>query len=120
MSPADRLHGLRVLITRPAGQADRLHSLIAAAGGRPVRLPAIEILDTLTPRHSVERFGVILRVDFYQPEDLEKIVLRSARLLEIPIKKEGAFEIARRSRGTPSSSVWSIRTWYPARCRWRT
>ncbi|UCF56394.1 MAG: Holliday junction branch migration DNA helicase RuvB [Deltaproteobacteria bacterium] len=48
-----------------------------------------------------ERFGVILRVDFYQPEDLEKIVLRSARLLEIPIKEEGAFEIARRSRGTP-------------------
>ena len=48
-----------------------------------------------------ERFGVILRVDFYQPEDLEEIVLRSAMLLEIPIKKEGAFEIARRSRGTP-------------------
>ena len=48
-----------------------------------------------------ERFGVILRVDFYQAEDLEKIVLRSARLLEIPINEEGAFEIARRSRGTP-------------------
>ena len=47
MSPADRLHGLRVLITRPAGQADRLHGLVAAAGGRPVRLPAIEIHDTL-------------------------------------------------------------------------
>ncbi|MEJ2723943.1 MAG: Holliday junction DNA helicase RuvB C-terminal domain-containing protein, partial [Deltaproteobacteria bacterium] len=40
-------------------------------------------------------------VDFYEPEDLQKIVLRSARLLEIPIKTEGAFEIARRSRGTP-------------------
>ena len=51
MSPADRLHGLRVLITRPAGQADRLHGLIAAAGGRPVRLPAIEILDTLDQQH---------------------------------------------------------------------
>lgn len=48
-----------------------------------------------------ERFGVILRVDFYQPEDLEIIVRRSASLLEIPIKKEGAFEIAKRSRGTP-------------------
>jgi len=47
------------------------------------------------------RFGVILRVDFYRPEDLQKIVLRSARLLELPIKDEGAFEIARRSRGTP-------------------
>lgn len=48
-----------------------------------------------------ERFGVILRVDFYQPEDLEIIVQRSASLLEIPIKKDGAIEIAKRSRGTP-------------------
>ncbi len=48
-----------------------------------------------------ERFGVILRVEFYRPEELEKIVLRSSRLLEIPINGEGAFEIARRSRGTP-------------------
>ena len=48
-----------------------------------------------------ERFGVILRVDFYQPEDLEIIVQRSASLLEIPIKKGGAIEIAKRSRGTP-------------------
>ena len=46
MIPADSLRGLRVLVTRPAGQADRLHDLIAAAGGRPVRLPAIEIHDT--------------------------------------------------------------------------
>jgi Holliday junction DNA helicase RuvB len=48
-----------------------------------------------------ERFGVILRVEFYKPEELQTIVVRSAGLLDIPIKKEGAFEIARRSRGTP-------------------
>jgi Holliday junction DNA helicase RuvB len=48
-----------------------------------------------------ERFGVILRVEFYKPEELEKIVLRSAKLLDIPIEDDGAFEIARRSRGTP-------------------
>ena len=48
-----------------------------------------------------DRFGVILRVDFYRPEELQIIVLRSARLLELPIKEEGAYEIARRSRGTP-------------------
>jgi Holliday junction DNA helicase RuvB len=48
-----------------------------------------------------ERFGVVLRVDFYQPEDLEKIVMRSAELLEIPINDKGAHEIAKRSRGTP-------------------
>jgi Holliday junction DNA helicase RuvB len=47
------------------------------------------------------RFGVILRVEFYGPEDLLKIVKRSAKLLDIPIHNEGAFEIARRSRGTP-------------------
>ncbi len=48
-----------------------------------------------------DRFGVMLRVDFYGPEDLKKIVLRSASLLEIPIEEDGAFEIARRARGTP-------------------
>ncbi|HIC85318.1 MAG TPA: Holliday junction branch migration DNA helicase RuvB [Desulfobacterales bacterium] len=48
-----------------------------------------------------DRFGVMLRVDFYEPDDLKKIVLRSAQLLEIPIDEDGAFEIARRARGTP-------------------
>jgi Holliday junction DNA helicase RuvB len=48
-----------------------------------------------------ERFGVILRVEFYRPEDLQMIVSRSAMILEIPIKEDGAFEIAKRSRGTP-------------------
>ena len=48
-----------------------------------------------------DRFGVVLRVEFYQPEDLKQIIMRSARLLEIPIKEEGAFEIAGRARGTP-------------------
>ena len=48
-----------------------------------------------------DRFGVSLRVDFYGPEHLQEIIIRSARLLDIPIKKEGAFEIAKRARGTP-------------------
>lgn len=48
-----------------------------------------------------DRFGVVLRVDFYTPEELQIIITRSARLLGISIDKEGAFEIARRSRGTP-------------------
>jgi len=47
------------------------------------------------------RFGVVLRLDYYEPEDLFHIVLRSAKLLGIEITKEGALEIARRSRGTP-------------------
>lgn len=48
-----------------------------------------------------ERFGVIQRVDFYRSEDLQKIIARSARILEVPISEDGASEIARRSRGTP-------------------
>lgn len=47
------------------------------------------------------RFGVVGRLDFYEPEDLFNIVIRSARILKIPVTEEGAFEIARRSRGTP-------------------
>ena len=48
-----------------------------------------------------ERFGVVLRVEFYSPEDLGKIIQRSAKLLDIPISDDGAFEISGRSRGTP-------------------
>jgi Holliday junction DNA helicase RuvB len=47
------------------------------------------------------RFGVVLRVDFYRAEELREIAVRSARLLDIQTRDEGAFEIARRSRGTP-------------------
>jgi len=47
------------------------------------------------------RFGIVHRLDFYRPEELTEIVLRSARLLGVPIEQAGAEEIARRSRGTP-------------------
>jgi len=48
-----------------------------------------------------DRFGVVLRLDFYEESDLLRIILRSAKILEIDIHEEGAVEIARRSRGTP-------------------
>ncbi|MDH3393838.1 MAG: Holliday junction branch migration DNA helicase RuvB [Desulfobulbaceae bacterium] len=48
-----------------------------------------------------DRFGVILRLDFYSPEELVEIVKRSAGLLNIPIDDAGALELGRRSRGTP-------------------
>ncbi len=48
-----------------------------------------------------DRFGVIGRMEFYTPEELEQIVLRSARVLGVPVTRDGAAEIARRSRGTP-------------------
>ena len=48
-----------------------------------------------------DRFGIILRLDLYHPDDLTKIVTRSAGILNIPITEFGAKEIACRSRGTP-------------------
>lgn len=48
-----------------------------------------------------DRFGILCRLDMYTPVELQKIVERSAKTLGIAIEKEGAYEIARRSRGTP-------------------
>jgi Holliday junction DNA helicase RuvB len=47
------------------------------------------------------RFGIVHRLDFYTAEDIEIIVRRSARILDVPIEEEASKEIARRSRGTP-------------------
>jgi holliday junction DNA helicase RuvB len=47
------------------------------------------------------RFGIVHRLEFYTPEDLLRIVTRSAGILGITIDRDGALEIARRSRGTP-------------------
>lgn len=48
-----------------------------------------------------DRFGIVQKMDFYTPEELKEIVLRSARVMQVEIEDTGAFEIARRSRGTP-------------------
>src|SRR5881394_3723063 len=48
-----------------------------------------------------DRFGIVARLEFYTPEELTRIVERSAGLLKAPINPAGALEIARRSRGTP-------------------
>jgi Holliday junction DNA helicase RuvB len=48
-----------------------------------------------------DRFGIVARLEFYTPEELAKIVVRSAALLNAVIVDDGAFEIAKRSRGTP-------------------
>ena len=47
------------------------------------------------------RFGIVHRLDFYNDDDLREIVLRSARILDVPIDEPATREIARRSRGTP-------------------
>nr|BFE66494.1 Holliday junction branch migration DNA helicase RuvB [Dactylosporangium thailandense] len=48
-----------------------------------------------------DRFGFVGQLDFYDPEELERIISRSARILDVPITEDGAVEIGRRSRGTP-------------------
>lgn len=48
-----------------------------------------------------DRFGVTLRLELYTPDELSMIVTRSAGILDAPIEREGAMEIAKRSRGTP-------------------
>ena len=48
-----------------------------------------------------DRFGIIHRLEFYSVEELQMIIMHSARLLHVPVEPEGAMEMARRSRGTP-------------------
>src|SRR3954463_15896722 len=48
-----------------------------------------------------DRFGFVARLDYYEPADLEAILLRAARILGVPLVPEGAHEIATRARGTP-------------------
>ena len=48
-----------------------------------------------------DRFGIISKLEFYKKEELTKIVLRSAKVLSVPIEEDGAKSIAMRSRGTP-------------------
>ena len=48
-----------------------------------------------------DRFGILCRLDMYTPEELKRIVTRSARTLGISVDEQGGYEIARRSRGTP-------------------
>ncbi|ABG04288.1 Holliday junction DNA helicase subunit RuvB [Rubrobacter xylanophilus DSM 9941] len=49
----------------------------------------------------LDRFGFSARLDYYEPHELEKIVVRNARILGVPITEGGARQLARRSRGTP-------------------
>lgn len=55
------------------------------------------------------RFGVVERFDFYEPDAIQEIVTRAARLLETPIEAEGARAISRRSRGTPRVALRLLR-----------
>ena len=56
-----------------------------------------------------ERFGIPLRLGFYQPDELREIVARGARVLDAPLTDDGAAEIARRARGTPRVATRLLR-----------
>ncbi len=69
-------------------------------------LPSFTLIGATTKAGSMtgplrDRFGVISRLELYTPEELSKIVTRSAGILGVEIDSDGAFEIASRSRGTP-------------------
>jgi len=77
-------------------------------GARSVRLniPHFTLLGATTRQGLLSaplrsRFALSLRLDYYSPEDLRTIILRSAEIFNVKIETGGAFEIARRSRGTP-------------------
>lgn len=71
-----------------------------------IDLPKFTLIGATTKAGSLstplrDRFGIIHKLELYSPEDLSTIVMRSAQILGIEIDKEAAYEIARRSRGTP-------------------
>jgi len=108
----DEVHRLPTVVEEilyPAMEDFRLDLIIGQGpGARSVKLelPHFTLVGAttrtglLTPALR-DRFGLMLRVDFYRPEELAQIVQRAAQVLGVAIADEGAWEIARRSRGTP-------------------
>ncbi|WP_316977753.1 Holliday junction branch migration DNA helicase RuvB [Shumkonia mesophila] len=108
----DEIHRLNPVVEEilyPAME-DRQLDLIIGEGpaARSVRidLPPFTLIGATTRTGLIttplrERFGIPLRVVFYTAEELELIVSRGARLLKVDLTRDGATEIARRSRGTP-------------------
>jgi len=108
----DEVHRLPTVVEEilyPAMEDFQLDLLIGQGpGARTVKLeiPRFTLVGAttraglLTPALR-DRFGLSLRLEFYGAEDLARITIRAARVLGVEIDKEGAREIARRSRGTP-------------------
>jgi Holliday junction DNA helicase RuvB len=108
----DEIHRLNKNIEEylyPAMEDFRLDIIIdQGPNARSVRLnlPRFTLIGATTRAGMISsplrsRFGLVNRLDYYPAEDLRQVVLRSARLLELEIESAAAFEIARRSRGTP-------------------
>jgi Holliday junction DNA helicase RuvB len=108
----DEIHRLNKNIEEylyPAMEDFRLDIIIdQGPNARSVRLnlPRFTLIGATTRAGMISsplrsRFGLVNRLDYYPAADLQQVILRSARLLELPIEEAAAFEIARRSRGTP-------------------
>ncbi|MDJ0511413.1 MAG: Holliday junction branch migration DNA helicase RuvB [Crocosphaera sp.] len=104
-----RLNRLTEELLYPAMEDYRLEITMGkgqAARTRSISLPKFTLVGATTKVGALtsplrDRFGLIQRLKFYQPEELALIILRTAKLLNTAITQEGAREIARRSRGTP-------------------
>ncbi len=108
----DEVHRLPTVVEEilyPAMEDFRLDLIVGQGpGARSVRLelPHFTLVGAttraglLTPALR-DRFGLMLRLDFYSPENLARITRRAAQVLGVEVDEEGAWEIARRSRGTP-------------------
>ncbi len=108
----DEIHRLSPIVEEilyPALEDYQLDIMIGegpAARSVKLDLPAFTLVGATTRAGMLtnplrDRFGIVSRLEFYTPEELSKIVIRSAGLLKVEISSDGAFEIARRSRGTP-------------------
>ncbi|HZV98798.1 MAG TPA: Holliday junction branch migration DNA helicase RuvB [Methylophilaceae bacterium] len=108
----DEIHRLSPVVEEilyPAMEDYRLDIMIGEGpAARSVRLdlPPFTLIGATTRAGMLtnplrDRFGIVSRLEFYTPEELGKIVHRSAGLLEVIIQEAGALEIAKRSRGTP-------------------
>ena len=108
----DEIHRLSPVIEEilyPAMEDYRLDIMIGegpSARSVKLELPPFTLIGATTRAGMLtnplrDRFGIVSRLEFYTKKELTKIVIRSANLLEVKIDKEGANEIANRSRGTP-------------------
>ena len=108
----DEIHRLSRMteeILYPAMEDYRLDITIgkgSSAKTRSIQLPRFTLVGATTRMGALtsplrDRFGLIQRLRFYEPEELQQIVLRTAQVLHTPLTEDGAMELARRSRGTP-------------------
>ncbi len=108
----DEIHRLSPIVEEvlyPAMEDFQLDIMIGegpAARSIKLDLPAFTLVGATTRAGMLtnplrDRFGIVQRLEFYSTEDLASIVRRSAGILGLPIEADGAFEIARRARGTP-------------------